>query len=177
LKCYVLGILTTMRFATSALSLLVAAALVGGCDSVTAPKPDPHGDSAFVRQTKELCDKMPSLLTLDATGSLTTLVSASETNYQNVIDLQIGPKGKTGIVGLTPELSDTSPLAPTITDLAQLLGDMAFRYKSIALAAKAPDAAEPSQQIGLDQQITLAATREAEAIADLQALGIDRCLH
>jgi hypothetical protein len=177
LKCYGPGILTAMRLTTSALSLLAAAALVGGCDSVPAPKPDTHGDAAFLSQARQLCSAMPSLLTLDTTGSAAALASAANANGNNVANLQLA------ILGLTPSLSDASPLAPTITDLEQMLGDMAFRYQSIATMVTVPTVATTTttttggHHLDLARQIALASIRTTQAIADLGKLGITSCLH
>ena len=151
-----------MRFAIPVAALL-AATLFAACGSVAAPKPDPAGDAAFVSALSRLCSKTPPLVPIDATASVAAITSRAEANRKTVDDLNIG------LLGLTPSLSSATPLAPTITDLAQMLLDVMWRYKSIITAAK-------KDSESLRSLLPLAVTRANQARSDLAKIGVTNCL-
>jgi hypothetical protein len=162
-----------MRFAMPRLSLnrsslaavaVLAAVLLAGCGNFVPQKPDPAGDSAFVAHLKQLCSKTSALTRIDPSASMAAITAATNVDETMVASLEAG------IQNLTPSLSSTSPLAATITHLAEMLTDMTFRYKQILAAAKIDDTKLLSWMPGL------AATRENQARSDLAKLGATSCL-
>jgi hypothetical protein len=152
-----------MRFVTPFAALL-AALVLAACGGVAAPKPDPAGDAAFVTSLTQLCSKTPALVPLNATASVAAITSAAKTNWTTVNGLNAG------LLRLTPSLSNATPLAPAITDLAQMLLDMMRRYKSITRAAARNDTTL------VRSWVPLAIARGNQARSDLAKIGVASCL-
>jgi hypothetical protein len=168
-----------MRFATPVVAL-IAAALLAGCGSVAAPKPDPAGDAAFVTALQQLCSKTAPLAQINASASVATLTSAADADNTTVTNLEAG------LQKLTPSLSSASPLAPAITNLAQMLVDTSKWYKLIVTPSQsgklkessgspAGSAAARTNQVRSDSATATARTEQARA--DLAKIGVTSCLN
>jgi hypothetical protein len=157
-----------MRFARPAVSLtaalLLATALVAGCGSVAAPKPDPKGDAAFVRALTKLCSKAPPLAPIDTSSATAAITAAADADGTTVDNLGAG------LAKLTPSLSSASPLAPTIINLALMLADTGKWYENLTNYAKL------GKTSALDGAAQLAVMRATQARADLTKLGVTSCL-
>jgi len=152
-----------MRFAIPVAALL-AAVLLAACGNVAAPKPDPSGDAAFVTSLTKICSKTPPLVPIDANASMAAISTAAEANEATVNGFD------TELLRLTPTLSSTTPLAPAITDLAQMVLDVIRRYNSITVAA-----AKNETKL-LHAWLPLAITRGNQARSDLAKIGVSSCL-
>jgi hypothetical protein len=156
-----------MRFArpvSLTAALLLAAALVAGCGSVAAPKPDPKGDAAFVSALTRLCSKAPPLAQIDTSSAVAAITAAADADDTTVNNLDAG------LAKLTPSLSSASPLAPTIINLALMLADTGKWYVNLANSAKLGK----TSALGVAAQ--LAVMRATQARADLAKLGVASCL-
>jgi hypothetical protein len=155
-----------MRFATPVVAL-IAAALLAGCGSVAAPKPNPAGDAAFVTALKLLCSKTPALAPIDASASMATITSAADANNTTVTNFY---DGKGGLLTLTPSISSASPLALPVTDAAEMLVDVSKWYVNIVNAAKLGETGK------LSSDAEIAVTRGNQARSDLAKIGVTNCL-
>jgi hypothetical protein len=153
-----------VRFAKLSLPLLLVAAILAGCGSVAAPAPNRSGDAAFVSKVQKLCSSAPALTPIDITAAPATISSVALADENAVWGVQAG------IINLTPSLSHATPLAPAITDAAQMLTDAANRYKFIVYLISKDKADAVRGQPGT------ALRRLAQARRDLRAIGISSCL-
>ncbi len=157
-----------MLLARRALAVITLSLVVAGCGQVSAPRPDTRGDAAFVAAVKQLCAQTKPLVALDVAAGPAATAAAARANLSNVAIVQAG------IITLTPSLSNATPLAPTITDLEQMLVDAQKWYQKAAkaLKLKGPDAVS-RQDLALAPKIS--AKRMQQAGADLAKLGIQSC--
>jgi hypothetical protein len=155
--------LSLNRNSLAALAVL-AVLLLAGCGNFVPQKPNPAGDSAFVAKLKQLCSKTPALTQIDPSASMAAITTATNADSATVANFE------GGILNLTPSLSSTSPLAARITDLAEMLTDMTFRYRQILAAAKIDDTKL------LSWMPAVAVARENQARSDLAKLGATSCL-
>lgn len=119
-----------MRIAKYSLALLATALLLSACNSVSSPTPDSAGDAAFVTAVQQLCTKTPALTELFA-GTPRGKLGA-----QAKADVQALDTFGRGTLAEIATLSNASPLAPTVTDLQQLLTDLEIHDTSIVKAAQ-----------------------------------------
>ena len=166
-----------MRFATPFVAL-IAAALLTGCNAVSAPKPDPAGDAGFVAALKLLCSKTPAVVPINPSASKVAITNAANAGNATVLALVYGtpvraPDGRTvrhgGIASLTPMIANSSPLVPSVTHAASMLLDMSKWYTLIVKPPKAGRSGNVSVTAGI------IVARENEARSDLAKIGITGC--
>ncbi len=173
-----------MRFATAVVALIVTA-LLAGCGSLSLPKPDPTGDTAFVAAMRKVCAATAPLAAINMPAGAASVTTAANADSAAVLNLQAR------LLKLTPTISAASPLAPTVTHLAELMHDVSRRYLSIVVteqdlvtvsaklrthytSAAAAEKARDMNELAIWPQ--LAVTRATQAQAEFTKLGITTCL-
>jgi hypothetical protein len=173
-----------MRFATAVVALIVAA-LLAGCGSLALPKPDPAGDTALVAAMQKVCVATAPLATVNMAAGAASVITDANADSAAVLTLQ------NRLLKLTPTISAASPLAPTVTHLAELMLDVSRRYLSIVVteqdlgtvsaklskhytSAAAAEKARDMSELAIWPQ--LAVTRATQAQAEFTKLGITTCL-
>jgi hypothetical protein len=179
-----LGILSAMRFATAVVALIVAV-LMTGCGSLVLPKPDPTGDTALVAAMQKVCATTAPLAAINTSAGAASVTTTADADSAAVLNLQ------TRLLALTRTISAASPLAPTVTHLAELMLDVSRRYLSIVTAeqdlgtvsaelskhytsAATAEKARYMNELAIWPQ--LAVTRTTEAQTEFTKLGITICL-
>jgi hypothetical protein len=173
-----------MRFATAVVALIVAV-LLAGCGSLALPKPDPTGDTALVAAMQKVCAATAPLAAISTAAGAASVTTTANADNAAVLNLQ------TELLKLTPTISAASPLAPTVTHLAELMHDVSRRYLSIVTAEQdlgivsaklsrhytSATAAEKARYVNeLAVWPQLAVTRATQAQVEFTKLGITTCL-
>ena len=152
-----------MRILKLSLPVLLAGALLGGCDQVSAPAPNTQGDAAFVTKLTQLCKSTPALVVLAPLRTPSAIIKAAQTNQKTLWNLQIA------VTSITPMLSNATPLAPAITQGDSLILDASNLYGDVARGVMTKNRHLVRGAAGRAHQ------RLDEAQAELRQIGITDC--